>query len=198
VDKDLATDLEKLRQVTAAIAPLPDADWTAFAALFSCFEAKRKELITLTGQPEKFLYFVVDGVQRIYFDDGEHREATLLFTYAPSFGGILDSLLMQQPAKYNYETLTPSVFLRASQSALFELIRKSPAINLLIQKGVTASMSGILDRLVELQSFSAEERFTRLLKRSPHLLQLIPHKYLANYVGVDATNFSKLMNSIRV
>jgi CRP-like cAMP-binding protein len=198
VNKDLATDLEKLRQVTAAIAPLPDADWTAFAALFSRYEAKRKELITRTGEPEKFLYFVVDGVQRIYFDDGEHREATLLFTYAPSFGGILDSLLMQQPAKYNYEPLTPSVFLTASQSALFELIRKSPAINLLIQKGVTASMSGILDRLVELQSFSAEERFTRLLKRSPHLLQLIPHKYLANYIGVDATNFSKLMNSVRV
>jgi CRP-like cAMP-binding protein len=198
VNKDLTTDLEKLQQITAAIAPLPDADWQAFAALFSRYEAKRKELITRTGEPEKFLYFVTDGVQRIYFDDGEHREATLLFTYAPSFGGILDSLLMQQPAKYNYETLTPSVFLRAPQSALLELILKSPPVNQLIQKGVTASMSGILDRLVELQSFSAEERFTRLLKRSPHLLQLIPHKYLANYIGVDATNFSKLMNSVKV
>jgi CRP-like cAMP-binding protein len=198
VNKDLTTDLEKLRQITAAIAPLPDADWQAFAALFSRYEAKRKELITRTGEPEKFLYFVTDGVQRIYFDDGEHREATLLFTYAPSFGGILDSLLMQQSAKYNYETLTPSFFLRAPQSALLELILKSPAVNLLIQKGVTASMSGILDRLVELQSFSAEERFTRLLNRSPHLLQLIPHKYLANYIGVDATNFSKLMNSVKV
>jgi CRP-like cAMP-binding protein len=198
VNKDLIIDLGKLRQVTAAIAPLPDADWNAFAALFSRYEAKRKELITRTGEPEKFLYFVTDGVQRIFFDDGEHREATLLFTYAPSFGGILDSLLMQQSAKYNYETLTPSVFLRASQSTLLELVQKSPAVNLLIQKGVTASMSGILDRLVELQSFSAEERFTRLLKRSPHLLQLIPHKYLANYIGVDATNFSKLINSIKI
>ena len=54
-----------------------------------------------------------------------------------------------------------------------ELIQKYPAINTLIQTGVTASMSGILDRLVELQSFSSEERFTRLLKRSPHLLQHI-------------------------
>jgi CRP-like cAMP-binding protein len=198
VNNVLTTDLEKLRQIATAIAPLPHADWHAFAGLFSRFEAKRKQLITRTGEPEKFLYFVTDGVQRIYFDDGEHREATLLFTYSPSFGGILDSLLLQQPAKYNYETLTPSIFLRASQSALFELIQKSPAVNLLIQKGVTASMSGILDRLVELQSFSSEERFTRLLKRSPHLLQLIPHKYLANYMGVDATNFSKLMNSVRV
>jgi hypothetical protein len=78
------------------------------------------------------------------------------------------------------------------------LIEKYPVVNTLIRTGVTASMSGILDRLVELQSFSSEERFRRLLKRSPHLLQLIPHKYLANYIGVDATNFSKLMNSVRV
>jgi CRP-like cAMP-binding protein len=198
VNSDLTTDLEKLRQVVMAITPLPASDWTAFVLLFSRYEAKRKELITRMGEPEKFLYFVTDGVQRIYFDDGEHREATLLFTYAPSFGGILDSLLLRQPAKYNYETLTPSVFLRAPQSALLDLVQQSPAINTLIRTGVTASMSGILDRLVELQSFSSEERFTRLLKRSPHLLQLIPHKYLANYIGVDATNFSKLMNSIRV
>jgi CRP-like cAMP-binding protein len=198
MNRDKAAALQQLRQITTAIAPLDEQSWNSFADLFDWHEAKRKEILTATGDPEKHLYFVVDGVQRIYFDDGEHREATLLFTYAPSFGGILDSLLMQQPAKYNYETLTPSVFLKASQSALLELIQKAPAVSLLIQKGVTASMSGILDRLAELQSFSAEERFTRLLKRSPHLLQLIPHKYLANYIGVDATNFSKLMNSVKL
>jgi CRP-like cAMP-binding protein len=198
MNRDKASALQQLQQITSAIAPLDEQSWNSFAGLFDWHEAKRREMLTATGDPEKYLYFVVDGVQRIYFDDAEHREATLLFTYAPSFGGILDSLLMQQPAKYNYETLTPSVFLRASQSALMELIQKSPAVSLLIQKGVTASMSGILDRLVELQSFSAEERFTRLLKRSPHLLQLIPHKYLANYIGVDATNFSKLMNSVKL
>ena len=198
MNADLTSDLEKLRQVVTAIMPLPAADWNAFGSLFSRYEARRKVLVTRMHEPEKFLYFVTDGVQRIYFDDGEHREATLLFTYAPSFGGIVDSLLMQQPAKYNYETLTPSVFLRAPQAALLELIQQSPAINTLIRIGITTSLSGILDRLVELQSFSAEERFTRLLKRSPHLLQLIPHKYLANYIGVDATNFSKLMNSVKV
>jgi CRP-like cAMP-binding protein len=190
--------LEQLRKITNAITPLDDAAWIAFSAAFHAHEAKRKEILTINGDVEKYLYFVVDGVQRIYFDDGEHREATLLFTYAPSFGGILDSMLLNKPAKYFYETLTPSVFLRASQMELIDLMAKHPAINTLVRQGVTASMSGILDRLLEIQSFSSEERFTRLLKRSPHLLQLIPHKYLANYIGVDATNFSKLMNSVRV
>jgi hypothetical protein len=72
------------------------------------------------------------------------------------------------------------------------------AIEKLVRKGVTVSLSGVLERLVELQCYSSEERFRKLLKRSPHILQLIPHKYLANYIGIDATNFSKLINSVRI
>jgi hypothetical protein len=56
----------------------------------------------------------------------------------------------------------------------------------------------VLERLVELQTFSAEDRYKRLLQRSPHILQLVPHKYLASYLGMDATNFSKLINKIKI
>jgi hypothetical protein len=55
-----------------------------------------------------------------------------------------------------------------------------------------------LQRLAELQCFSSEEKFRSLLQRSPHILQLVPHKYLANYLGIDATNFSKFINRIRI
>lgn len=169
-----------------------------FLNKFEPFEAKRKELITTAGKPERYLYFVLDGVQRIYFDDGQHRPATLLFTYAPSFGGVLDSLLLHVPGKYNYEALTQSYFLRASQSSVVDVMERFPAIRAAVLTGLTFSLSGILDRLVELEAFSSEERFKNLLARSPHLLQLVPHKYLANYIGVDATNFSKLINSVRL
>jgi len=56
----------------------------------------------------------------------------------------------------------------------------------------------VLERQVELLSFSAEEKFKTLLKRSPHVLQLIPHKYLASYLGIDASTFSKLLATVRI
>ena len=59
-------------------------------------------------------------------------------------------------------------------------------------------LKGVLERQIELQCFSAEEKFRSLLKRSPHVLQIIPHKYLASYLGIDATTFSKLMSSVRL
>lgn len=189
--------LAALHQLTSQFHPLQRAEWDAFAGIWSPFSAKRKEQLTLAGEPERFIYFVLSGIQRVYFSDGA-KEATLVFTYAHSFGGVLDSLLMQQPSRYYYETLSPSEFLRARQADLLALMADHRSLETLVRKGVTWSMSGIMERLVELECFSAEERFRTLLKRSPHILQLIPHKYLANYLGMDATNFSKLLNSVRI
>jgi CRP-like cAMP-binding protein len=111
---------------------------------------------------------------------------------------VIDSMLLQQPSHYYYETLTPSSFLRAPFSEIQRLMQVYPSITALIQKGTTHALSGVLERLAELQCFSSEEKFRSLLQRSPHILQLVPHKYLANYLGIDATNFSKYINRIKI
>ena len=190
--------LAQLKQVTDAVQPLSAEAWADFAAIWEPYTAKRKEVITLQGSTEKYLYFVTEGVQRIYYFDEQGREATIIFTYAPSFGGVLDSLLMQQPSKYYCEALTASTFIRAKHSDLQRLMLKHKEIETLIRQGVTSSLSGVLERLVELQCFSSEEKFRKLLQRSPHILQMVPHKYLANYLGIDATNFSKLINRVKI
>jgi CRP-like cAMP-binding protein len=187
-----------LKNLTDSIYPLPEKDWILFSSIWKPFEAKRKEIITTPGKIEKFLYFVADGVQRVFYQGDEQHEATLVFTYAPSFGGVLDSFLLQLPSKYFYETLTSSTFLRACSQEVQQLMNQSQAIQKLVQIGVNHSLAGLMERMTELQCFSSEEKFKKLLTRSPHILQLVPHKYLANYIGIDPTNFSKLINSVKI
>lgn len=198
LDTDLADALIKLKKLIDATYPLPEQDWQDLSRIWKPFSAKRKEILTAAGEKEKYLYFVVEGVQRVYYYDDQHREATLVFTYAPSFGGVLDALLLQQPSRYFYETLTPSVFLRAAFTDFQELMETRPAVELLVRLGVVHTLSGVLERLAELQCYSSEEKFRKLLQRSPHILQLVPHKYLANYLGIEATNFSKLINRVKI
>ena len=73
-----------------------------------------------------------------------------------------------------------------------------PNFQTAVFKMLSFIFAGVLERQIELQCFSAEEKFKTLLKRSPHVLNLIPHKYLASYLGIDATNFSKLLGSVRL
>jgi CRP-like cAMP-binding protein len=190
--------LPQLRQLIEAIHPLNEKDWTAFAALWQPFRAGRKEILTAAGDKERYLYFVIEGVQRVYYFDEEGREATLVFTYPPSFGGVLDAMMLQQPSKYVYETLTASAFLRAPYREVEALIQSSTDIATAIRLGLVGAMSGLLERLAEVQCFSSEDKFRKLLQRSPHILQLVPHKYLANYLGIDPSNFSKFINRIRI
>jgi CRP-like cAMP-binding protein len=188
----------QLKQLVDAVHPLNEEDWTALASIWQPFTAKRKEIVTVAGEKEKYLYFVVEGVQRVYYFDEKGREATLVFTYPPSFGGVLDAMMLKQPSRYVYETLTASVFLKALYTDLEQLMHSRIHIATMIRTGLAAAMSGLLERLVEVQSFSSEDKFRKLMQRSPHLLQLVPHKYIANYLGIDPTNFSKLINRIRI
>lgn len=190
--------LSQLKKLVNAIQPFSEEEWIAFSALWKIFEAKRKEQLTVPGDAERYLYFVVEGVQRVFYFDEQNREATLVFTYPPSFGGVLDAMLLAQPSRYYYETLTPSVFLRAPFAEIQKLGVTVKGVDVMIQKGLSQALSGVLERLVEVQCYSSEERFRKLLQRSPHILQLVPHKYLANYLGIDATNFSKLINRVKI
>jgi CRP-like cAMP-binding protein len=190
--------LDAMHQFVQQIHPLNAADWAAFSAIWQPFEAKRKVVLTTSGEVERYVYFVLEGVQRAYSVSEDGREVTLVFTYAPSFSGVADSFLLQKPSKYFFETLTPSRFVRTSFRQLDALMLSNPAIERLIRLAISHTLSGVLERQIELQSYSAEERFKTLLRRSGHVLTLIPHKYLASYLGMDATNFSKLLSNVKV
>lgn len=169
-----------------------------FAAIFQQFSAKRKTVITAEGEVERYIYLVQEGVQRAYAIGQDGREATLVFTYPPSFSGVADSFLLQRPSKYWFETLTPSKFLRASFNDFDTVLIKHPPLERLIRLAISETLEGVLVRQIELQSFTAEQRFRALMARSAHLLQLVPHKYIANYLGMDATNFSKLLGQVKI
>lgn len=190
--------LEELRQFCNRIQVLPEPVWHEFAAIWQPFTAKRKTILTAVGETERYLYFVTEGVQRAFYTGDTDKEATIVFTYPFSFSGVADSFLTQQPSRYFLETLTRSSFIRTSFQQVDELMNKHHAFEQLIRKAVAFTLAGVLERQIELQCFSAEQKFRSLLKRSPHVLRLIPHKYLASYLGIDATTFSKLLGTVRL
>jgi CRP-like cAMP-binding protein len=185
-----------LKNLINQIYPISAEAMEEMCSIWAPFHAGRKELISRSGETERYLYVVLDGVQRVYYSDEQDREATILFTYSPSFGGVLDSFLLQTPSRYHYEALTPSHFLRTTHQQFSMVRNRHHSAEGLVSKGLAGVISGLEERLVEIQCFNSEDKLRSLLKRSPHILQLVPHKYLASYLGIDPTNFSKLMGRV--
>jgi CRP-like cAMP-binding protein len=191
-------DLDKLKDHVFSINPLTEQEWDELSRIWVPVSYKRKTLLTAAGEVEKHLYFITAGVQRAFFLDEHHPEATIVFTYPYSFSGVADSFMTQTPSKYYFETLTSSQMLRTTYQQVNTLMLKYHNLERWVRIATAYALKGVLERQVELMSCSAEEKFRILLKRSPHVLQLIPHKYLASYLGIDPSTFSKLLATVRI
>jgi len=191
-------DIVLLQQFLSAVYPLKADELEELTSIWQPFACKRKTILTTAGETERYLYFVLEGVQRGFYIGNDNQEATIVFMYPPSFSGIADSFLTQTPSKFFLETLTASRFLRTTYIQIEQLMQQYPNILRMVLQLTSFVLKGVLERQIELQCFSAEEKFRTLLKRSPHVLQIIPHKYLASYLGIDATTFSKLLGSARI
>ena len=190
--------LEQLRNFISAVRELSDTEWEIFSGIWQPFECKRKTVLTAAGETERHLYFVLEGLQRAFYVGDDQKEATIVFTYPFSFSGVADSFLTQTNSKFFFETLTASKFLRTTYKQLDQLMNAHASIQQMVLKLTAFALKGVLERQIEIQCFSAEEKFKSLLKRSPHVLQIIPHKYLASYLGIDPATFSKLLGSVRI
>lgn len=187
-----------LREQLMAISALEPGEIDDFVAAWTPISVPRKQILTQAGDVEHYLYFAQSGVQRIYYLDDQGREATLMFSYTHTFSGVVDSFFTRQPSRYYYETLTPSELLKIPFAEYERLTMRHPALVKMALSGLSGALSGVMERLVEVQSFTSEEKFRAMLSRSPHILQMVPHKHLANYLGIDATNFSKLLNRVKI
>ncbi|MBO9703181.1 MAG: Crp/Fnr family transcriptional regulator [Sporocytophaga sp.] len=157
---------------------------------------RKGDLLTVPGLIQKELYFVKTGIQMSYFDT-PNKSHVIAFTYPPNLCAIPESFSFQIPSKYFLTCLTDSELEYLTYDELQQLFEQSHQIERLFRKMTEAILAGMINRHIELHSMSIEERYKTFCQRSPHLLQLVPHKYIASYLGINPTNFSKLYNRVK-
>ncbi len=172
-------------------------DYELLADSLTPCRAKRNQLIVAEGDTTRDLYFVYEGTQiSCYNHDGIER--VMSFHYPQSLMGLPDSFYSQQPTQYYIRALSDSSYGAISFQRLEELFDKSQAIERLFRKMTEEKFCGLIARHTEFHTCTIEERVKNFVARSPQLLHLVPHKYIASYLNIDATNFSKIYNSIRI
>jgi CRP-like cAMP-binding protein len=176
--------------------PFSDADYTLLDEKLKSKSFRKGDLITVPGQIQRELFFVKSGVQMSYFD-ASNKTHVIAFTYPPNLCAIPESFSFQQPSKYFLTCLTDSEMDYITFDELQKLFDHSQQIERLFRKITEVVLAGMINRHIELHSMTIEERFKTFCQRSPHLLQLVPHKYIASYLSIDPTNFSKLFNSVK-
>jgi CRP-like cAMP-binding protein len=176
--------------------PLPEADYGQLTATLKTKHAAKGTFLVTPGQVQRELYFVRSGVQMSFFEAGHHPQV-IAFTYPPGVCAIPESFSAQAPSRYALTCLSDSQLDYLTFGELQALFDRSPPIERLFRRMTEAVLAGVINRHLELHTLPMEERYKTFCRRSAHLLQMVPHKYIASYLGIDATNFSKLYNTVR-
>jgi CRP-like cAMP-binding protein len=176
--------------------PLPEADYRQLTAKLKTKYAAKGTCLVAPGQVQHELYFVRSGVQMSFFET-DHLPQVIAFTYPPGVCAIPESFSAQAPSRYALSCLSDSRLDYLTFEELQALFDQSHPIERLFRRMTEAVLVGVINRHLELHTLPMEERYKTFCRRSAHLLQMVPHKYIASYLGIDATNFSKLYNTVR-
>lgn len=155
-----------------------------------------KELLQEVGSVCRNIYFVEKGLARIfYYHDG--KDITEYFAFESDMIIRAESLFSGKPTPKGIEALEESVFISISADALFRSFDTLPRLERLFNRLWQGAWVESLQRLEQLQFHTAEERYLDLLQRAPEMVQRIPLKHLASYLGITQVSLSRIRSKIR-
>ncbi len=157
---------------------------------------KAKTIILNAGEVCKHSYFVNSGLLRSFTINDNIVEHVLSFACEGWWIGDMYSLLSQKPGNLFVEVMEDSEVVLLSKENQEKLYTEIPKLErffrILTEKSLVANQERLMDSL----SLTAEERFEKFCKKYPTLIQKIPQKQIASYIGVTPEFFSKMKSKL--
>jgi CRP-like cAMP-binding protein len=186
--------LDTLRKFIENYTSLPTEEWKQILEQFEKRAIEKDEIILQEGKVCRHLYFVESGLLRFYINkDG--NDITKFFTEAPYFFTSQASFNSQKPANENIQTIEKSIIWQITfkqANELYKLKSWTDFARKIIQE-VQFFTEAILE---ELQTETAEFRYQKMQKKNPKLLERIPLKYLASYLGIAPQSLSRIRKKL--
>ena len=175
---------------------LPSADLGPLLSAFSPLQQlSRGAFLVQPGQQCDFLAYIHSGAFRVFFLNEKGQELTTWFSFADMFVTDLLAYYKEAQATYFVEAVEKSEVSLIRKPQLESLYGQYPAYQEFGRKFAERGMTLVMDRMVSLQTKSAEERYLELLEQ-PKFLQKIPLKYLATYLGITDSSLSRIRKQL--
>lgn len=172
---------------------IPFDEKKQFESSVSSFKKRKGDFLLFDGDIQDNLFMIKDGVAVLYDDSGINRRI-IDFFYNNRFCADFISFTNRTVSEYCIECLSDCTVEFISYENLYQKLDQAKAIErayrILIEKMLTAA----LQKNKNQKALCMEERFKLIMHHKPELFKLVSHKYIASYINIDVTNFSKLYN----
>lgn len=186
------TPHEQLLSYFQSKTPLSNEEFSEFKDCFTLTTVKRNEFLLREGDVCNFNIYVVSGLLRMYHIGAEGQEFTRYFAFENKFGTSLTSLIEGKPAIENIHAVEKSEVLKITKADFFKLVETVPAVNLIYRNMLEQAYITSQKRIYDFQSKSAVERLKWLLSHQPGILNRIPGRLVASYLGITSYTLSRI------
>ncbi len=156
----------------------------------------KNDYLLKEGQVEKKYWFIESGFVRSYVIDTKGNDIT--FNLYSSKDVVIDypSIFFFAPTRENIQALTDCVCWEISLESYQEMFSSIASFREQ-QKGLlVGSYFALKQHSISLIADEAKDRYLRLLKEKPHIIQNVSLKHIATFLGITDTSLSRIRKEI--
>jgi CRP-like cAMP-binding protein len=186
-------EYQKLIDFISNWVNLSEADIERIYSKLSIKDYDKTDILVKQEQVCTSLNFVISGIYRVFQLKNE-KEITSYFNYEsrnPLVASFV-SLLKQEPSNEIIECLQPGKLISIAYTDWVSLYKVSQSFNTFGRLMAEFNYILAIERIESLQYQSASDRYDMFIKHYPNLLNLIPHHYIASYLGVTPESLSRI------
>lgn len=141
-------------------------------------------------------WFIQSGFVRSYVIDTEGNDITTNFY---SIGDIVidwPSFFLRNPTRENIQALTDCVCWQLDFDTFQELFHSIKSFREQGRTTLVGSYFALKRHSISMIADQAKDRYLRLLKEKPHVVQNVSLKHIATYLGITDTSLSRIRKEI--
>lgn len=155
---------------------------------------QKGEIILKEGDICKHIYWVVKGlVRQFYFKNG--KELTEYMAAENTICMSIESLFKEEPSHQQMQAIEPTIIMAMPKDKLEKEAVRNVNIQMLYRKILEESLILSQVHADMLRFESAQERYSKLVKRSPQLILRAPLVYIASYLQMTPETLSRVRTS---
>jgi CRP-like cAMP-binding protein len=152
---------------------------------------QKGEYLCKDGQTCKHLYFINEGLTKIFFYKRE-REFIMRFFQEGVMFSIFSSFLTQTTSDYSIVALEKTTVTIIDYDTMMELCKKHHCMETFLRKLVSIATVKMTKRISEILEENAIESYNQFIQENNNLLQRISLGDLAKYLGITQQSLSRI------
>lgn len=161
---------------------------------FKSFE--KDQIIAEKGKLCNEVYFIRKGIIRTYILTTEGKERTTRIALEKDFTTCASSFIKNKPSEEYLYTVEDCKVIAFNIAKLNEEAITNARISRMLHEFLKEAFMEAVYRIEFFTTLSPEQRYTKLLEESPELIQRVPQKFLASFLGVTIVSLSRIRSRI--